>query len=197
METEAGQIRSFIAIELPSDVKSELNSLEGKLREELHLAVRWVEPGNIHLTLKFLGNMPQEKVSRIADAVAGVAGGMSPFSLEFGGLGAFPNMKRPRVIWVGLEGEIEKLISLQQGVDAALESLGFARETRPFASHLTLARVRERGVVGGQNDWGKLFASVKPESKCCFEVKSISLMRSQLTPRGAIYSRLALAELQG
>jgi len=197
VNTEAGKVRSFIAIELPLEVKTELDLVERRLEVELSLPVKWVEPSNIHLTLKFLGNIPQTKVPQIADAIVVVARDISPFSLELGEPGVFPNPRRPRVIWIGLRGEIEKAISLQRSIDGVLESMGFARESRPFAPHLTLARVRERPRIGQQDDLAKLLVNIKPGNRCRFEVTGVSLMRSQLTPRGAIYTELALADLGG
>ncbi|MCD6358584.1 MAG: RNA 2',3'-cyclic phosphodiesterase [Dehalococcoidia bacterium] len=193
-DSAAGEIRSFIAVELPVDVRNELGVIEEKLRHGMDLSVKWVNPKSIHLTLKFLGNIPQAKVPQIADALATVTKDNSPFSLELGELGVFPNLRRPRVIWLGLDGDVDKLISLQKKVDAALEALGFAREARPFKAHLTLGRVRGRG---GQHDLGELLADANPENGCCFEVNGVSLMKSRLTPQGAIYMQLALSDLQG
>lgn len=192
-----GEIRSFVAIELPIDVRNELDVIEDELRRGVDLSVKWVNPKSIHLTLKFLGNISQAKVSQITDTLTTVTKNISPFSLELGELGVFPNLRRPRVVWVGLDGDVDKLISLQKKVDVALEALGFARESRPFKAHLTLGRVKERGGRGVQNDLSKLLANASPENRCRFEVNGVSLMKSQLTPQGAIYTRLALADLQG
>ena len=122
------KIRAFIAIELPGEVRDWLSSVQGKLRPEQHHYVKWVSVDGIHLTLKFLGNIDREKVSPIAEAMEEAVQGVSPFRLEAGGLGAFPSPGRPQVIWVAVGGEVEKLVSLQRGIDHSLVALGFAQK---------------------------------------------------------------------
>lgn len=191
------KIRAFIAIELPDPVKDSLSSLEDRLRPAEHPYVKWVDPQGIHLTLKFLGNIAPDQVPRIIEAITSASQGTSPIELQIGGLGAFPNLQRPRVIWVAVTGEVERLIALQQGIDQALMPLGFAIEKRPFSPHLTLGRLRERASPGERNSIGKLVMATESEGGPAQEVKQISLMRSTLTPSGAIYSRLASIELKG
>lgn len=191
------KIRAFIAIELPDPVKDSLSSLEDRLRPAEHPYVKWVDPQGIHLTLKFLGNIATDQVPRIIEAITLASQGTSPLKLQIGGLGAFPNLQRPRVIWVAVTGEVDTLIALQQGMDQALMPLGFAIEKRPFSPHLTLGRLRERASPGERNSIGKLVTATKSEGSPAQEVKQISLMRSTLTPSGAIYSRLASIELKG
>ena len=189
------QIRSFIAIELPEEVKEGLVRLRGELEREEHTFVKWVDVGGIHLTLKFLGNIPFKQVAQITKAMEEATQGISPFRLEISNLGAFPNLRQPRVFWVGIGGEINKLSSLQQNIDSALASLGFAREERPFTPHLTLARMRQGASPGERKSFGELVMSSSLESKYHLDVDAISLMRSQLTPTGAIYSCLAEVKL--
>ncbi len=191
------QIRAFIAIELPDPVKASLSSLEDRLRPAEHPYVKWVGTEGIHLTLKFLGNIAPDQVPRIIEAIAPASQGLSPFELQIGGLGVFPNLQRPRVIWVAVTGEVEQLIALQRGIDQALAPLGFPREGRPFTPHLTLGRLRERASPGERNSIGKLVMATEFEGGPAMEVKELSLMRSTLTPSGAIYSRLASIELTG
>lgn len=189
------QIRSFIAIELPEEVKKGLVRLRGELEREEHTFVKWVDVGGIHLTLKFLGNIPFKQVAQITKAMEEATQGISPFRLEISGLGAFPNLKQPRVLWVGIGGDIDKLSSLQQNIDSALASLGFAREERPFTPHLTLARIRERASPLERKILGELVMSTSLESKYHIAVNAVSLIRSQLTPQGAVYSCLAEIKL--
>lgn len=184
------QIRSFIAIELPQEIKVELARAQDMLRPQEHPGVKWVEPESIHLTLKFLGNISSGRVPQIEGAVREAARGVPAFHLEIGGLGVFPNTQRPRVAWVALRGEVEKLAGLQEGIDSALLPLGFPRESRPFTPHLTLARVRERASPQERRSFGELVMSTKFEARLPLEVSAISLMRSRLTPAGAIYSRI-------
>jgi 2'-5' RNA ligase len=191
------EIRSFIAIELPDAVKASLSSLKDRLRPAEHPYVKWVGPEGIHLTLKFLGNIAQDRVPLIIEAIAPGAQGISPFQLQIGGLGAFPNLQRPQVIWVAIKGEVEKLAMLQTGIEQALVPLGFAPESRSFTPHLTLGRLRQRVSPGERRSIGELMMATEFESGPAMEVKEISLMRSKLTPSGAIYSRLASIELKG
>lgn len=190
------QIRSFIAIELPDEVKSGLARLRRELERDEHTFIKWVDTKAIHLTLKFLGNIPSKQVTEITKAIEEAAQGISPFHLEIFELGAFPNLKQPRVLWVGIGGELDKLLGLQRNVDSALAPLGFAKEERSFAPHLTLARIRERASPIERKGFGELVMSANFEIRYCLDVKDISLMRSQLTPGGPIYTRLSVVELK-
>lgn len=190
------QIRSFIAIELPDEIKGSLARLRRELERDEHTFIKWVGPGAIHLTLKFLGNISSKQVTQITKAIEEAARGISPFHLELAKLGAFPNMKQPRVLWVGIGGELDKLLGLQQNVDSTLTPLGFAREERPFAPHLTLARIRETASPIQRKSFGELVISTDLEINHCLDVEHVSLMRSQLTPSGPIYTRLSLVKLK-
>ena len=190
------QIRSFIAIELSEEVKDGLTQLRSELERAEHTFVKWVEPGGIHLTLKFLGNILFKQVAEMAKAIEEATQGISPFHLEISGLGAFPNLKRPAVLWVGIGGEIDKLLRLQQNIDSALAPFGFAREERPFVPHLTLARIRQGASPMERKSFGELAMSTNFETRYSLGVEAISLMRSQLTPAGAIYTCLAEVGLE-
>ena len=189
------QIRSFIAIELSEEAKEGLARLRKNLERDEHKFVKWVDPGGIHLTLKFLGNIPFKQVAEITKAIEKAAQGISPFHLEISGLGAFPNLKQVRVFWVGVGGEMDKLSRLQQNVDSALAALRFAKEERPFVPHLTLARIREGASPSEKRIFGELVGSTTFEDKYHIEVEAIRLMRSQLTPAGAIYTSLSVIGL--
>ena len=190
------QIRSFIAIELPEEVRKVLAHIEAQLKKGKHSGVKWVDPYSIHLTLKFLGDIAADKTGEITKAIEKSSQGISPFHLEVKELGVFPNFKRVRVVWVGIGGEIDQLIQLQKRLEANLAVLGFAPESRPFTPHLTLARVREGGSPAEQQNFGQLIASTKFESAYGFTVDSVSLMRSQLTREGAIYSQISSVGLK-
>ena len=189
------EIRSFIAIELPEEVKSGLARLKGELERNKLTFVKWVDPEGIHLTLKFLGNIPPKLVAEISSVIKGASEKITPFHLEVAGLGAFPNPKQPRVVWVGVYGEMDKLSRLQQNIDSALAPLGFSKEERPFTAHLTLARVRQGASSIQIKSFGDLVMSANFATRYSFEVGAVSLMRSQLTSRGAIYTRLSMVEL--
>jgi 2'-5' RNA ligase len=189
------QIRSFIAIELSDEAKKGLARLRRELEKDEHKFVKWVGPGGIHLTLKFLGNIPSKRVTEITEAIEKAAQGISPFQLEISGLGAFPSLKQARVFWVGIGGDMGKLSRLQQNIDSALAALGFAKEERPFVPHLTLARIREGASSSEKRSFGELMGSTAFEDKYPVEVEAIRLMRSQLTPAGAIYTCLSVVGL--
>jgi 2'-5' RNA ligase len=153
-----------------------------------------VDAGGIHLTLKFLGNIDTGLVERITHVMKEAARGIAPFRLEAGGLGAFPNLRRVQVVWVGVGGEMEPLNQLQQRVEAGLKPLGFKPEGRPFKPHLTLGRVRERAVPDDVMALGRLIGEDGFEP-CPIDVDALHLMRSQLTPHGAVYTRLDSVKL--
>ena len=190
------QIRSFIAIELPDEIRSALAKLQASLQTEKQSAVKWVDPYTIHLTLKFLGNVTAAKISDISSVIEEATHGIAPFSLEVKGLGVFPNFKRVRVVWVGVWGDISQLKLLQQRIESGLVPLGFNQESRPFTPHLTLARVREKASPTEQQRFGQLIASAKFETAHHFTADSISLMQSQLTTGGAIYRQITNASLK-
>ena len=189
------QIRSFIAIELPEEAKEGLTRLKKELERDEHKFVKWADPRGIHLTLKFLGNIPSQRVAEITEAIKEAAQGISPFHLDISGLGAFPSLRQARVFWVGIGGEVDKLSRLQQNIDSALAALGFAKEERSFVPHLTLARIRQGASPPERRSFGELVGSTIFEDKYHVEVGAISLMRSQLTPAGAIYTCLSAVRL--
>jgi len=189
------QIRSFIAIELPDDLKLALAQLQERLKAGKQLGVKWVDPYGIHLTLKFLGNIDVDRVSAITKAIETAVQGISPFHLEVKDLGAFPNLRRVQVVWVGVSGEVEKLGQLQQRIESKLTPLGFTAEARPFTPHLTLARLRNQASLDERQRLGHLIASTKFEVVYSIEVEAINLIKSQLTGEGAIYSRISSLKL--
>ena len=189
------QIRSFVAIELSEEAKKGLTRLRKELERDEHRFVKWVAPGGIHLTLKFLGNIPSNRVTEITEGIEKAAQGISPFLLEISGLGAFPSLKQARVFWVGIGGELDKLSTLQQNIDSALAALGFAKEERPFVPHLTLARIREGASPPERMSFGELVGSTVFEDKYPVKVEGVRLMRSQLTPAGALYTCLSVVGL--
>ena len=184
------QIRSFIAIELPAELKLELVQLEAQLKSGEQPGVKWVDPDGIHLTMKFLGNIAVDRVEGITRAMEEAVRGISPFQLKVKELGVFPNFKRVQVAWVGLTGEVDKLAQLQKRIESNLTPLGFAPESRPFAPHLTLARLRAQTSPDEKQRFGQLIANTTFEAACTIEVDAISLIKSQLTREGAIYSQI-------
>jgi 2'-5' RNA ligase len=178
-------IRSFIAVDLPEETRDNLGRIQEQLKRSKG-GVRWLKPGSIHLTLKFLGNIHPDQVNDIVAAVTHLVQNEPPLTLCAGGLGAFPSLRKPRVIWVGIQGEIERLAKLQGDLETALESLGFASEERPFRPHLTIGRVKDRRrlqrLIEAMSAQGPEFNS--------FDVSEIILYKSNLRPTGAIYTKL-------
>ncbi len=184
-------IRTFIATPLPEQVVSFIRELQREIKS-YGLNVKWVRPENIHITLKFLGEIDKADVGRIGEAMAGAVKGSHPVSLAGKGIGVFPGIKRPRVIWLGLRGETFPLIELQKRVDAALEDIGFPKEGRPFKAHLTLSRVKGKVDSKKLLDIMKKFGDAESES---FVADQIILFKSDLRPTSAVYTRLVTADL--
>lgn len=188
-------IRSFIAIELPELVKSELEELQKGLKSSRLDFVRWVPAENIHITLKFLGNISSVQINGIVDAMKELSQKFEPFELQVGGIGAFPSLRNPRVLWVGLDGDINRLQALQASLEKKLAGFGFAKESRGFTPHLTLARLQEHVSSDQRRVFSKLIVGKSIWLGRCFVVDAISLMKSQLLPSGAVYTRIAQTRL--
>ena len=180
------EIRCFVALNLPPEWKGRLAELEARLKEA-RADVSWVKPENIHLTLKFLGGVEETRISLVKRAIQEGLGGEGPLALSLAGLGVFPNPRSPRVIWVGVEGDTERIQKLQKRLEQALEEVGFSREARPFSPHMTLGRMRSRQGAAGLME---LVGHLEEYRAGSIMAESIELMRSQLHPAGAIYTIL-------
>jgi 2'-5' RNA ligase len=188
---EGSELRLFVACELPSEMRAALTALQDALRRQGAPPVRWVRPEGIHLTLKFLGAVPAQRVNDICAALAPTVEGIRPLGLSLGSLGAFGGRRGARVVWVGIEGDVDRVAELQRRVEAALGRLGFRPEDRPFSPHLTLARVPDHvGSADRERLWDLTKALATPEA-APVTIRELSLMRSILGPGGAIYERLA------
>ena len=179
-------LRSFIAIELPETAISALAGLQHELKK-CGADVRWVKPENIHLTLKFLGDIGDEIVANILKIIETICRRSRAFDLEIKGTGAFPNLRAPKVIWVGVNSNAD-IDALQNEIEAGMSSLGFARENRTFTPHLTLGRFRSSQGKGPLLEKVELF---KDRKYGLIDVGSIALMRSDLSPSGARHSVIA------
>ena len=185
-------IRIFVAMELPQEIQDTLQQLQSDLRASMP-DVRWTKRGNIHLTLKFLGDVQVSRIDKISDSLRDIACQFSPFVVSLSGIGAFPNSRKPRIVWVGMEKGANRLIEAANLIEEAMKRLGFPREKRPFRPHLTVGRIRhlknpvamtealERSRIG---ELGQ------------FTVQQISLIKSQLDPAGSIYTTLAEMPLE-
>lgn len=179
-------MRSFIAIELSETVKSALAELQKKLKES-RADIRWIKPENIHLTLKFLGNIDERITVGTERIIKEICKRHNMFTLEVKGISAFPGMKSPRVLWVGINNR-DVLTKIQKDIEDGMASLGVEHENRRFTPHLTLGRFRS--VMGKENLIDKIELH-KNESFGLIEAKSISLMRSDLKPAGAQHTKIA------
>ena len=194
--TDEGTIRAFLALDYPDAVGGAIAAAQERLKRFVFGEIRWVRPEGIHLTLKFFGDIPQNAVAGIAAVVGKKAAETPTFALAVSGVGVFPDLRHPRVLWLGMKGESERLLAFQQALERMFQEIGFPREERPFRPHLTLARIRpssRRGLSGldkALEKGGK--TAEKP-----FLAEGLSLMQSTLTPQGAIYTRLGGFPLAG
>ena len=188
-------IRAFIAVELPEGLKKELNELEVQLKKNSPPVVRWVDPSNIHITLKFLGEISEDSIDELMLAIEEAARGIQPFQLQIREVGAFPGLDRAQVLWVGVKGDVDKIAQLQKRIEANTEQLGFPRETRAFTPHLTLGRVRDEARPGDRQRLGKLLTDTTFSALHNVDVDSVNLMKSQLTPAGAIHTCIGSVKL--
>ena len=183
--------RAFIAIELPEEIIAFIRKIQEGLRS-YGFKARWVRPENIHLTLKFLGDINNEDIKKAGDAIISTAGENASMSLGAKGIGFFPGVKRSRVIWTGIAGQTKELRDLQKTLDGKLETVGFPKEKRPFKGHLTIARIKRKIDAGRLVDAMKEFGRF--ESKT-FMADEVVLFKSELKPSGAVYSKLMSAAL--
>ena len=177
-------MRLFVALEIPSAVREKLAALIEALRA-VSPQTRWVRPENLHVTLKFIGEVPEEKLAGIRAALAGIRSDQ-PCTLDFRGLGFFPNEKQPRVLWVGVEAS-PNLKTLAADIELAMEPLGIPREQRPFSPHLTLSRFERTRPLE------KLRAAIQENAARDFgslRTSKFHLIESKLKPSGAEYTTL-------
>ena len=175
-------MRAFIAIEIPDGIKQGMAKAQEQLKRS-GASAGWTRPEGIHLTLQFLGEVPEAKVEGIRNALRQAAEGKAGFRLEIGGAGAFPDARRPRVVWMGVGGDLDRLQALQAAVEEAMSGTGFAREERKFTPHLTLGRIRD---IQSRDSWQKALDGIRDLRLGEFAVTGVSLMKSELRPSGAV-----------
>jgi 2'-5' RNA ligase len=186
-------LRLFVALELPEAIHQALAGIQRQLRKAAGARadeVRWTAPEGMHLTLQFLGAVPEGQVDEVSAAVARTAAVGRPLSLRLGGVGGFPNARRPRVIWVGVDGEVALLAELARALGERLRPLGFPPEERAFKAHLTLGRARDRNAPGMA---GAMAAASQADAG--WSARELCLFRSHLSPKGATYQVIARAPL--
>jgi RNA 2',3'-cyclic 3'-phosphodiesterase len=189
-------VRVFAALELPPDLKRQLAEVQTGFQDLLAGdGVRWVRPDGIHLTLKFYGEVPPEQVSEIEAGLGRSAASAEPIHAAVGGLGVFPDSRRPQVIWTALQGELLPLQRLQAAVEREAQALGFTPEARAFTPHLTLGRVRPGVKTAERERLMQALAQMRAQSLGDFSPGHLSLMRSELRAGGSVYTRLFAAAL--
>lgn len=182
-------VRLFIAIDLPGSVKNELLTAVGQMGQQLpNRTVRWVKPAQMHLTLRFLGDTAVSQLPALQEELSQLAGHHAAFRLHLNDVGAFPNRKRPRVVWVGLDGDLDVLQAMQAELEDRIVQLGWSREKRPFSPHVTLGRIKDARQVQALN-WDVELAEKY------FGVTAVQLVQSELRPSGAVYTVRYLAQL--
>ncbi|MDO8690713.1 MAG: RNA 2',3'-cyclic phosphodiesterase [Dehalococcoidia bacterium] len=189
------QVRTFIAVSLPAEVRDALARCQERLGAAKIRYVKWVNPEGIHLTLKFLGNVDETNLPHLAQALRASVAGISAFHLRTGPLGAFPSPKSPRVLWVGLAGALDRLEVLHRAVEEAAALLGFPPEERSFAPHLTLARVRDDATREDRARLAQSLAQVRMDGSWDIPVGEIIVMKSELARAGATYASLHVVHL--
>ena len=184
-------IRAFLAIELPEALRAGLAQVQEELKRS-RADVRWVPVGNIHLTLKFFGNVPDDEIEALAAAARLAAAESEPLQLQATRAGAFPFLLAPRVVWLGLGGDVIPLTRLFYGLEKAFAALGYPPEGRAFNPHLTLGRVKS---PANRDKLARLLAKLPPLDWPAFEVKELTLFQSVLSPQGSKYTSLKVIKL--
>ena len=187
-------IRAFLAIDLPENILQAMCGLQEKLKREISGRISWTKPHGQHLTLKFFGDISTEDIKNICSAVQKRVTSEPSLSLKIEKLGVFPDVRRPRVIWCGVTGDVENLSVLQRQLDSDFAGIGFPAEDRPFHAHLTLGRIKDkRGLTGINEALIKHNAFAAGEFNCT----ELILFQSRLSPQGAVYTKLAEFTLGG
>jgi len=190
-------IRAFIAIDLPASIHTQLDTISEQLQQQVKPGtVRWVPARNIHLTLKFLGEVSSTNLEMLNNLLRTQASRQPCFDISIGGLGAFPTIHRPRVIWIGVQAPVN-LLSLQRSIESETQRLGYAAEERSFSAHLTLGRVSHNAQPAEITRLGELLNNMQVGSLGTVRVDTVRLFRSDLLPGGAVYTALYSAELSG
>ncbi len=189
------KVRLFVACEVPDEVKRDIGEVIDSLRSRSGTAVRWIKPDGLHVTLKFLGEVPVKKLPAVKLAIQEAVIGHSPFELEFSNIGTFGGREGLRIMWVGVAGDVLRLEALVRAVNAALAVVGFEPERRPFRPHLTLGRVRDE-IPTRQRAEIEVHVGKTLVPATSWRTAQVSLMRSRLTAQGAAYEVLATFPLR-
>lgn len=184
------QIRTFIALDFPLSILDSIEQQTHRLRQTLgEEVVRWVPTHNLHLTLKFLGNVPVSHLEFIKQMLAQVAESTPQFDMQIGGIGSFPNSNRPRVLWVGIHAPAT-LATLQKAIEEGTSRLGYEKEERSFSPHLTLGRVRQGIDAKELQKISNAISSIQLGKIGTARVDSVHLYQSDLNSAGSVYTKL-------
>jgi 2'-5' RNA ligase len=182
-------MRTFIAIELPENIKTTLSRLQDKLKQ-CGADVKWVEPHNIHLTLKFLGEIEDSKLEKINQIIKDTAENKLKFEITLAGLGVFPNINHPKIIWVGIKNGDNETKLIAEELEEKLQRLNIPKEERQFSGHITIGRIKswlnKDKLIGGLST----LRDDLPKEKISFIADKITLFKSSLKPNGPIYEVL-------
>lgn len=190
-------IRAFLAIQIPDDVTAALGHLTDQLAQAKLGGLRPVRPENMHLTLKFFGSVNARHVDSIVDTVTHAVKAIRPFTLRLGNVGAYPDNRSPRILWVGLDGDVALLQDAHRRIETALGQIAIKPDSREFRPHVTIARIRDRASNIERRKVAETLFSAEFRSGLLVPVDSISVMRSVLLPEGPQYSSLAELSLVG
>lgn len=188
-------LRTFIALEIPTQLQDAIQQQTSALRKAADTSVRWVTPHNLHLTLKFLGDVSSTNIQFLTQMLTREAAQHAGFTMQVGSLGSFPNSRRPRVIWVGIQAPAE-LEALQRGIESAAARLGYSAEERPFSPHLTIGRVRQNPTAVEQGNLHAALEAAHIGQIGRADVTEVHLIKSELQPGGSVYTRLFSAQLK-
>lgn len=180
------KIRAFVALKLPENIIYSIKRIQDDLKL-YGFPVRWVRPEKMHLTMKFFGEISRSDINNIGAAMNNCAGSYAPLSLSAKGVGIFPGISRPRIIWTGISGEASRLFDLHNALEKRFEEIHFKKEERPFKGHLTLGRFRERADNGKLVEALKKFQNFESE---IFVAGELYLYKSNLRPEGPEYTEL-------
>lgn len=187
--------RAFIAVEIPAEIQQNVHKETANFRKGIESLIRWVPSQNMHLTLKFLGDVSPSSVEFLIQMLRNEAGNIPCFNLQLAGLGCFPNLRQPRVIYVEIHAPAA-LDALQRSIESAARRLGYESEERPFSAHLTLGRVKQNITAVDQQKIRRAIEGIQVDLLGTARVDSVHLYKSELKSSGSVYTRLYSAPLK-
>jgi len=184
---DEGLVRAFLAIDLPDRLRGGIGKIQDRMKPQVS-GIRWVRPEGIHLTLKFFGDISEGEIETLSRVIENRTVDVSPFPLRLGNPGAFPGIRRPRVLWIGVDGDVAALAKIQEEIERDLETVGFKREGRRYSPHLTLGRFRDPGKSSGLESALEINQNLNRAES--FMAEGLTLFKSDLKPGGAVYTAL-------